>query len=97
MGTKEGKSNPIPHSSASLPVLLQISTERPVETIWPHDENAKRAFSMYNSYADSLDTLQQHNASMYAQIGQNVAEREYPKLSGSCASAIVQSATQIRL
>jgi hypothetical protein len=43
--------------AANLPALLQVSTELPVETIWPHDENAKRAFSMYNRYADSLDTL----------------------------------------
>ena len=71
-----------PLDAANLPVLLQVSTKLPVETIWPDDENAKRVFSMYNRYADSLDTLQQHNASMYAQIGQNVAEREYPKLSG---------------
>jgi uncharacterized peroxidase-related enzyme len=39
------------------------------------------AFCMYNRYVDGLDTWQPHDAGMYAQMGQHLAERGYLKSS----------------
>lgn len=39
------------------------------------------AFCMYNRYVDGLDTWQPHDAGMYAQMGQHLAEHGYLKSS----------------
>lgn len=39
------------------------------------------AFCMYNRYVDGLDTWQPHEADMYAQMGQHLAEHGYLKSS----------------
>ena len=40
------------------------------------------AFCMYNRYVDGLDTWQPHDAGMYGQMGQHLAEHGYLKSSG---------------
>jgi len=52
------------------------------------------AFCMYNRYVDGLDTWQPRDASMYAQMGQHLAEHGYLKFHDDGAFALIRSRRQ---